>query len=302
MPPPRPSASPASISLPPRRRLSRRVSSSPLPHPSASHADSFPPPASPPLPPRFSQVDCGAITMGSKQMGHYQVRRRPHRRFLGLLVAAPPTRRRRVPCLTPTSGRRHRWKHERGGDAVRENGRARDRRRWRVCQALVDDAVKKGARVLTGGFLPKGDDPLAAGSFYPPTVLVDVPEVRAPRVLARISRTSRVRRRGSRVRASGTAAAAGGAEPKERARLVCLQEERTPHVGAQTRLRVRRASSSRPRDTLAEPIVCSRARACARDTRPFSRKRNHATRPFAARSRLTSRRRRSSARSWSSSR
>jgi hypothetical protein len=105
---------------------------------------------------------------------------------------------------------------------VRENGRARDRRRWRVCQALVDDAVKKGARVLTGGFLPKGDDPLAAGSFYPPTVLVDVPEVRAPRVLARSSRASRVRRRGARARASGTAAAAGGAEPNERARLVCV--------------------------------------------------------------------------------
>jgi succinate-semialdehyde dehydrogenase / glutarate-semialdehyde dehydrogenase len=37
--------------------------------------------------------------------------------------------------------------------------------------ALVDDAVKKGAQVLTGGKLPNGK-----GYFYPPTVLVDVPD------------------------------------------------------------------------------------------------------------------------------
>ena len=37
--------------------------------------------------------------------------------------------------------------------------------------ALVEDAVKKGARVLTGGKLPDGK-----GYFYPPTVLVDVPD------------------------------------------------------------------------------------------------------------------------------
>jgi succinate-semialdehyde dehydrogenase/glutarate-semialdehyde dehydrogenase len=37
--------------------------------------------------------------------------------------------------------------------------------------ALVDDAVKKGARVLTGGKRPNGK-----GYFYPPTVLVDVPD------------------------------------------------------------------------------------------------------------------------------
>jgi acyl-CoA reductase-like NAD-dependent aldehyde dehydrogenase len=59
-------------------------------------------------------VDCGAICMGTRQMGHYQ--------------------------------------------------------------KLVDDAVKKGARVLAGGFIPSGDDALARGSFYPPTVLADVPE------------------------------------------------------------------------------------------------------------------------------
>ena len=36
---------------------------------------------------------------------------------------------------------------------------------------FVDDAVKKGARVLTGGKAPGGK-----GFFYPPTVLVDVPD------------------------------------------------------------------------------------------------------------------------------
>ncbi len=36
---------------------------------------------------------------------------------------------------------------------------------------FVDDAVKKGARVLTGGIAPVGK-----GFFYPPTVLVDVPD------------------------------------------------------------------------------------------------------------------------------
>ena len=37
--------------------------------------------------------------------------------------------------------------------------------------ALVEDAVKRGARVLTGGKPPNGK-----GYFYPPTVLVDVPD------------------------------------------------------------------------------------------------------------------------------
>ena len=36
---------------------------------------------------------------------------------------------------------------------------------------LVDDAVKRGAKVLTGGAIPNGP-----GYFYQPTVLVDVPE------------------------------------------------------------------------------------------------------------------------------
>mmetsp|Transcript_44242 Transcript_44242/g.120536 ORF Transcript_44242/g.120536 Transcript_44242/m.120536 type:complete len:245 (-) Transcript_44242:580-1314(-) len=43
-------------------------------------------------------------------------------------------------------------------------------------QMLVDDAVSKGAKVLAGGALPVGSDPLSKGSFYPPTVLGDVPE------------------------------------------------------------------------------------------------------------------------------
>ena len=57
-------------------------------------------------------IDCGSITMGPKQIGHYQ--------------------------------------------------------------SLVDDAVSKGARVLVGGQVPKAGS--MAGTFYPPTVLADVPE------------------------------------------------------------------------------------------------------------------------------
>jgi acyl-CoA reductase-like NAD-dependent aldehyde dehydrogenase len=41
-------------------------------------------------------------------------------------------------------------------------------------QKLVDDAVSKGAKVLYGGFIPK--DVNTKGSFYPPTVLADIPE------------------------------------------------------------------------------------------------------------------------------
>ncbi|MGB7363226.1 MAG: NAD-dependent succinate-semialdehyde dehydrogenase, partial [Rhodococcus sp. (in: high G+C Gram-positive bacteria)] len=37
-------------------------------------------------------------------------------------------------------------------------------------QSLVDDAVSRGARILTGGSAPSGP-----GHFYPPTVLTDVP-------------------------------------------------------------------------------------------------------------------------------
>src|SRR6185295_3735889 len=40
----------------------------------------------------------------------------------------------------------------------------------RKIEALVADAVKRGARVLLGGTATKGP-----GFFYPPTVLVDVP-------------------------------------------------------------------------------------------------------------------------------
>jgi acyl-CoA reductase-like NAD-dependent aldehyde dehydrogenase len=43
-------------------------------------------------------------------------------------------------------------------------------------QRLVDDAVLKGARVLAGGFIPGPDHGLSRGSFYPPTILADIPE------------------------------------------------------------------------------------------------------------------------------
>ena len=45
-------------------------------------------------------------------------------------------------------------------------------------QRLVDDAVSKGAKLLAGGYIPSANDkdPLARGSFYPPTVIADVPE------------------------------------------------------------------------------------------------------------------------------
>lgn len=44
-------------------------------------------------------------------------------------------------------------------------------RRREAVHELVEDARKRGARVLTGGEIPDGP-----GFFYPPTVLVDVPE------------------------------------------------------------------------------------------------------------------------------
>jgi acyl-CoA reductase-like NAD-dependent aldehyde dehydrogenase len=43
-------------------------------------------------------------------------------------------------------------------------------------QRLVDDAVSKGAKVLSGGFIPDKNSELASGSFYPPTIVADVPE------------------------------------------------------------------------------------------------------------------------------
>ena len=39
-------------------------------------------------------------------------------------------------------------------------------------QALIDDAVSRGARVLAGGKLPQAGE--SAGQFYPPTVLTGV--------------------------------------------------------------------------------------------------------------------------------
>ena len=50
------------------------------------------------------------------------------------------------------------------GPLVNEDGRQK-------VMALVDDAVKKGAKVLTGGKRPDGP-----GFFYPATVLTDVPD------------------------------------------------------------------------------------------------------------------------------
>ena len=44
-------------------------------------------------------------------------------------------------------------------------------RRVAAMQALVDDAVAQGARIVTGGKAPEGK-----GYFYPPTVLADVPQ------------------------------------------------------------------------------------------------------------------------------
>ena len=50
------------------------------------------------------------------------------------------------------------------GPLVNEDGRQK-------VMALVDDAVKKGAKVLTGGKKPDG-----AGFFYPATVITNVPD------------------------------------------------------------------------------------------------------------------------------
>ena len=46
-----------------------------------------------------------------------------------------------------------------------------DERMRRAVHAHVEDAVRRGARVLTGGTIPEGP-----GTFYPATVLVDVPD------------------------------------------------------------------------------------------------------------------------------
>ena len=51
-------------------------------------------------------------------------------------------------------------------------------RQLQAYQRLVDDAVSKGAKLLAGGYIPKEDQKseVTLGSFYPPTVLADVPE------------------------------------------------------------------------------------------------------------------------------
>jgi hypothetical protein len=97
-------------------------------------------------------VDCGAVTMGPGQLARYQVI--PPHETVSTAIQSP---------YSSTKGWIIQWH-----------------------QALVDDAVKKGARVLCGGYLPAkaateagtGGEArrMAAGSFYPPTVLADVPE------------------------------------------------------------------------------------------------------------------------------
>jgi len=49
-------------------------------------------------------------------------------------------------------------------------------RQLQAYQRLVDDAVSKGAKLLAGGYIPTGADPLAKGCFYPPTIIADVPD------------------------------------------------------------------------------------------------------------------------------
>lgn len=49
-------------------------------------------------------------------------------------------------------------------------------RQLQAYQRLVDDAVSKGARVLAGGKIPNNGEVPGGGTFYPPTVLADVPE------------------------------------------------------------------------------------------------------------------------------
>jgi acyl-CoA reductase-like NAD-dependent aldehyde dehydrogenase len=49
-------------------------------------------------------------------------------------------------------------------------------RQLRHYQDLVDDAVSKGAKLLHGGYIPTVDNPMSKGSFYPPTILADIPE------------------------------------------------------------------------------------------------------------------------------
>lgn len=41
-------------------------------------------------------------------------------------------------------------------------------------QGLVDDAVARGATVVTGGHIPSGESELSKGQFYPPTILTGV--------------------------------------------------------------------------------------------------------------------------------
>jgi acyl-CoA reductase-like NAD-dependent aldehyde dehydrogenase len=65
-----------------------------------------------------------------------------------------------------------------GMDPVTTMGPLASARRQAAMQPLVDDAVARGARLLTGGRTPDGP-----GCFYPPTLLADMPtDARAMRV------------------------------------------------------------------------------------------------------------------------
>ena len=81
-------------------------------------------------------------------------------------------------CAAVTAAAR---KMRQGWALAGDRGRAVDAgamcmpRQGAFVQALVDDAVARGARLLLGGKLPAGDCTAgAAGQFYPPTVLADV--------------------------------------------------------------------------------------------------------------------------------
>ena len=124
--------------------------------------------------------------------------------------------------------------------------------------SLVDDAVKKGAKVLTGGKLPDGK-----GYFYPATVLANVPDsaddaarrnLRAGRGVADLQVRGRGRhpRQRHRIRAGGLSLHQGS-----QARPARLREARLRHDRPQPR----RSSPIRRRRSAAPSSRVSAARA-----------------------------------------
>lgn len=117
-------------------------------------------------------VDCGAVVMGDRtkvrtQRADADAWRRRRARAGSRSSLSPSSRASLAPRARP------------GPRARPSRATARDRAR-RAAQAamqrLVDDAVAKGARLLAGGYIPPPDTPVGRGSFYPPTLLADVPE------------------------------------------------------------------------------------------------------------------------------